>query len=123
MSRADIIFRDTCRDILENGTWDTDFDVPPFSIQTIVENAVHHGVEDGQVENGEVTIVTEKTDQHHFVIVSDNGKGFDTKVLEKKGGSVGFRNTCDRLRIMCGGEVLVESTPDIGTKVTMQIPV
>ena len=102
---------------------DTDFDVPPFSIQTIVENAVHHGVKDGQVENGLIRIETMRSNYFHYVIVSDNGQGFDTSILEKKDGSVGFRNTRDRLRIMCDGEILVESSPELGTKVTMQIPV
>ena len=29
MSKADKIFIDTCRDILDNGVWDTEFDVRP----------------------------------------------------------------------------------------------
>lgn len=29
MSKADVIFIETCKDILENGTWDTDYDVRP----------------------------------------------------------------------------------------------
>ncbi|MCR5586384.1 MAG: histidine kinase [Lachnospiraceae bacterium] len=102
---------------------DKDFEVPPFSIQTIVENAVHHGVKDGQLENGAVRVVTKMEDNYHLVIISDNGEGFDTSIIEKEGNSVGVQNTIDRLRVMCKGEMVIESMPELGTKITFKIPV
>ena len=39
---------------------ETDFDVPPFSVQTLVENAVQHGFKSGQKKNGVIRITTKK---------------------------------------------------------------
>lgn len=39
---------------------ETDFDVPPFFVQTLVENAVQHGFKSGQKKNGVIRITTKK---------------------------------------------------------------
>ena len=57
---------------------DTEFNAPPFSVQTLVENALNHGINDGQLENGKIIISTEKIKKKHIVTVEDNGNGFDT---------------------------------------------
>lgn len=102
---------------------DTDFDVPPFSIQTLVENAVHHGLKDGQREKGFIRISTEKDRKKHIVMVEDNGEGFDASEMKKdSSNSVGINNTRNRIEIMCKGELIVESGPEQGTRVKMIIP-
>ena len=41
---------------------ETDFDIPPFSIQTLVENAVHHGFKSGQIDQGLIRVSTKKAE-------------------------------------------------------------
>jgi sensor histidine kinase YesM len=102
---------------------DTEFDVPPFSIQTLVENALHHGINDGQLAGGSVIISTEKIKNKHIVTVEDNGNGFDTAVLDQEDHHhIGINNTRERVAAMCDGTMSIESAPGKGTKVTMVIP-
>ena len=102
---------------------DTEFDIPPFSIQTLVENALHHGINDGQLENGRVVISTERIKNKHIIVVEDNGNGFDTAILDEENGhSVGIKNTIERITVMCDGTLHIESAPGKGTKITITIP-
>lgn len=104
---------------------DTDFELPPFSVQTAVENAVRHGLRSKTIENGTLTVRTFYRDNRHIVVVEDNGIGFDTeKLSETESGHkhIGIANTKERLRAICKGEMKIESTPDKGTRVTIIIP-
>ena len=102
---------------------DTGFDVPPFCVQTLAENAVHHGFNSGQRENGLIKISTKKENKKHMVVIEDNGAGFDTDELINKGKNcVGITNTRNRLEIMCGGELMIESEPGKGTRAVIVIP-
>lgn len=95
---------------------DTEFDVPPFSVQTLVENALHHGINDGQLENGSISISTDRIKNKHVLVVEDNGNGFDTAVLEKENSRhVGIRNTKDRITAMCNGTLSIDSAVGKGT--------
>ena len=100
---------------------ETDFDVPPFSIQTLVENAVHHGFKSGQGKEGYIRVSTKKDKNRRIVTVEDNGAGFDTSELKKK-GSIGITNTRNRVELMCGGELMIESEPGKGTRAVISIP-
>ncbi len=101
----------------------TDFDVPPFSIQTLVENAVHHGLKSGQREKGIIRVSTKKDGKKRLVVVEDNGTGFDTKELQQKGkNSVGITNTRNRVELMCKGKLLIESEPGKGTRAVIVVP-
>lgn len=100
----------------------TDFDVPPFSIQTLAENAVHHGFKSGQSENGVIRITTKSDGEKRIVSIEDNGAGFDVNELQTKGkNSVGIANTRNRVEIMCKGELIIESTPGKGTRAVIVI--
>ena len=115
---------------------DNSFSVPPLSIQPLVENAIRHGVRIR--EEGIVSVSTRFKDGYHEVTVRDNGKGFDVSTLEldndqneagsrndnekEKGRHIGLVNVRDRIRILCGGTLKIESTPGDGTTVTIKIP-
>ena len=102
---------------------DTDFDVPPFSIQTLVENSLHHGILDGQLEDGEIVIATSRVGKEHIITICDNGVGFDVDELpDQTDNHIGIINTRERLASMCDGRIEIESAPDKGTKVTITIP-
>jgi signal transduction histidine kinase len=51
--------------------------------------------------------------------ITDSGKGFD---VTKASGGLGLPSMRARLR-MLGGELLVHSTPGLGTALTAQVPV
>lgn len=102
---------------------DTDFKIPPFSIQTLVENAIEHGIRRSGIDNGIVSVKTYKNGNAHFVEISDNGMGFDTSIIEDETQSehVGIKNTKARLRLMCRGSLDVKSKINEGTTVIIKI--
>ncbi len=105
---------------------DTDFELPPFSVQTAVENAVKHGLRSKAVENGTLKVKTYYKDNRHIVEIEDNGVGFDTEILNEASSDghrhIGIANTKERLRAICRGEMKIESTPGKGTRATVMIP-
>ena len=103
---------------------DEEFDIPPFSVQTIVENALEHGLRASGTVNGIITVKTYRKDKAHFIEISDNGAGFDTHILdvETQSEHVGIKNTKERLSLMCGGTLEIKSETGKGTVVTMKVP-
>ena len=59
---------------------DSDFDLPPFSVQTLVENAVRHGIRESETGKGTVRIKSYRTETDHVVEVWDDGAGFPEDV-------------------------------------------
>ena len=100
---------------------DESFCVPALTVQPLVENAIKHGARIRK--EGVVTVRTKKTDNGHEVVISDNGCGFDTtQQLGTDKTHIGIRNVEERVRIMCGGSVKIESRLNEGTTVTICIP-
>lgn len=97
-----------------------DFEIPPLSIQLLVENAIVHGL-GRTVDNGCVTIETRKVGDRALVIVSDTGVGFDTSILETR-ESIGLQNMKKRIALMANGTLSIESKIGEGTKATIAIP-
>lgn len=97
----------------------TDFVLPSLSLQPLAENAVRHGVcarEDG----GTLTIRTERKDGKILITVTDDGVGFDPTVKLQDGKiHVGMENVTQRVRTLCGGDVVIDSAPGFGTKATI----
>ncbi|MCR4904036.1 MAG: histidine kinase [Butyrivibrio sp.] len=112
---------------------DKDFNVPPFSVQTLVENALVHGIRKKKGGRGTISLRSYKEDDYHIIEVEDDGAGFDVGILEE--GSlhevdgniqhkhIGINNTIKRLEIMSGGRMEIVSIPDKGTVVKIFIPV
>lgn len=99
-----------------------DFMMPSLSLQPLVENAVRHGI-CGKEDGGTVTICSEKTGSEYLVTVMDDGVGFDPTQLPQDGRShIGLENVRTRLQLLCGGSLTVSSTPGIGTKAVIRIP-
>ena len=106
---------------VEYDTPETDFMIPALSIQPLVENAIRHGVRIRQ--NGIVKVGTVKVSNGYEIIVEDNGKGFDTSSIETADNThIGLRNVRERIKKMCGGTFQIESTENVGTKITLHIP-
>lgn len=106
---------------------DIRFNIPPLTIQPLVENAIRHGVMK-RVEGGTVT-VSVKLDQASICItIEDNGVGMPEDKLatllnengEKRG--VGLANIDQRLKKIYGTGLTVLSKQGQGTKVIMKLP-
>ena len=98
-----------------------DFHIPALTIQPIVENAIKHGLMK-LPQGGTIRVVSYETDSHYCVSVEDDGVGFDTGVLLDERKHVGIRNIRGRLQAMVDGELKIESTVGVGTKVLITIP-
>lgn len=96
------------------------FQVPPLTIQILVENAVKHGLEE-KPEGGSVLIRTEETADSILVTVEDNGVGFPQKDLSAVFG-LGLVNARERLREFCGAALEINSTEGKGTTAVVRIP-
>ncbi len=103
---------------------DTEFDIPPFAVQICVENAIEHGLRIRKIEKATVSVRTYRTNKAHIIEVEDNGVGFDTAALTNDGETehIGIKNTRERLMLMCGGTMKIDSVAEKGTKVTISIP-
>lgn len=100
--------------------------VPPLAIQPLVENAVRHGIMK-KPEGGTVRISVIPSDGGCTVTVSDDGVGIPAQVLADIGerretGGVGLINIGQRLKLLYGSKLHVESWPGEGTRVSYWIP-
>ncbi len=103
---------------------ETEFDVPPLSVQLAVENAVKHGIS-RKLDGGTVTIESYRNTMFNIVTVSDDGVGFDISSLENNSGNkshVGLQNMIFRIETISHGSVDIKSAPGEGTKITFRIP-
>ncbi len=101
----------------------TDFGIPALTLEPIVENAVRHGIRSKPGGRGTVVISSLQTPDGYEVTVQDDGPGFVPGVLPDDGRNhVGIQNVRERLRSVCGGELLIRSEQGQGTSVTIRIP-
>ena len=98
----------------------SDFLIPSLSLQMVVENAIKHGITK-KYEGGSVKITSFEKDNKYFIIVEDDGVGFDVnKVIGEN--HLGFKNSNERLRYFVNGSLIIESEIGKGTKATVVIP-
>lgn len=100
----------------------SEFQIPPLSLQPIVENAVRHGVMVKEM-GGTVVIRAQETKDNWIVSVIDDGVGFDTaRPLAAERAHIGIESVRLRVGAMCAGTFEIESTPQCGTRATITIP-
>ncbi len=98
-----------------------DFSLPALTIQPIVENAIKHGLMKLE-KGGSIRVISYETDTDYCITIEDDGVGFDTSQLIDEKKHIGIRNIRNRLKIMVGGKLEIESTQGVGTKVLITIP-
>ncbi|MEP6466409.1 MAG: histidine kinase [Parafilimonas sp.] len=76
-----------------------DQQVPPMMLQTLVENAIKHGISK-QVNGGLIKVISDFTDSHHELIVENTG------YLNEKNNTDGFgiTSTINRLKLLYGND-------------------
>lgn len=94
---------------------------PPMMIQSLVENAIKHGLEP-KAEGGELLIKAEIVHGKLNVVVADTGLGFGKAATA--GTGVGLANIRERLQLLYGGSATVTVTENrpSGTVVTIALP-
>ncbi|MBC8056979.1 MAG: histidine kinase [Rhizobiales bacterium] len=96
-------------------------DFPSMMIQSLVENAIKHGLEP-KAEGGKLTVRAEIVHGKLAVIVADTGLGFGKAATA--GTGVGLTNIRERLQLLYGNKAsmtVAENTPS-GTLVTLTVP-
>lgn len=112
--------------------WDIDetikIDIPPLSLQTLVENAVRHGVLK-QENGGTVCIRIKNQTTYVEVSIIDNGVGIDASTLAEllsdtndSFRGIGLRNTDNRLKKIYNQRLKIKSKLHVGTTISFHIP-
>ena len=123
--------------MLHDGDFDYEIEVQPeilqceslnLILQPLVENAIHHGIEEKTDGRGKISVRGWKEDNCVWLMVEDNGVGMEQKVADKiltmESKGYGVRNVDERIRL-CYGEkyaMKVESVVGKGTKMTIHFP-
>ena len=99
---------------------------PPMVLQTLIENAIKHGIEP-KPEGGRITVTAEIVDQQLRVDVNDTGVGLpDGNIFgnSKNGTGLGLDNIRSRLALLYPGASRMElrSGHEGGTQVRLTIP-
>ena len=94
---------------------------PPMMLQSLVENAIKHGLEP-KAEGGKLTVAAEIVHGQLAVSVADTGLGFGKAATA--GTGVGLANIRERLQLLYGNraQLSVSENPGGGTRVTITVP-
>lgn len=101
------------------------FNIYPFTLQPLVENAVKHGVSHMKGD-GLIQFSVYQEEDSIVITICDNGKGFDSSVFNSTDPNaakhVGLMNTVDRIQRYLKGTIQIESTLGNGTLITVTFP-
>ena len=95
--------------------------LPSMMLQTLVENAIKHGLEP-KSGGGTVWIIARQVDDALAVTVADDGQGFN---VQSSGTGIGLKNVRERLRLAYGNAAsfnIVANFPN-GVAATINVPV
>jgi len=106
--------------------------IPPFTIQPLVENSIHHGLR-GKTSGGLITISITNRGEWAEVQVEDNGCGIPPAILHrlgasphpsKSGNGIGVYNVNQRLISLYGQDARLQlaNKPDGGCVIRFTIP-
>jgi Putative regulator of cell autolysis len=94
--------------------------LPSMALQTLVENAIKHGLEP-KPGGGTIWVLGREFDDHVTLTVADDGLGFGGST---GGTGIGLKNLRERLRLACGpdaGLAIVSNFPS-GVAATLTLP-
>ena len=101
------------------GLYSADF--PPMMLQSLVENAIKHGLEP-KAEGGAINVTAEVIHGKLAVTVADTGVGFAK--APTAGTGTGLTNIRERLKLIYGeaAELKIDDNTPSGTRVTIVVP-
>jgi two-component system, LytTR family, sensor kinase len=79
------------------------FQIPPMMMQTLVENAIKHGVSN-LIDGGEVELIAYVKEFFLFIQIRNSGQLVNGVAKKPKQGGYGLANTKQRLKLIYGGE-------------------
>ena len=98
---------------------------PPMMVQTLVENAIKHGLEP-KPEGGKLSLKAEVVHGKLTVTVADTGLGFGRAATSgmTAGTGVGLANIRERLQLLYGAKasLTITENPGGGTRVVLAVP-
>lgn len=108
-----------------------DVQIPPFTLQPLVENAIYHAFKNGKA--GKIIVKVQQKDHQLVLIAEDNGCGMRKEQVLKLGKSImkseqgtgtALWNIYQRIHEIYGKEASfqISSTLDVGTKIQIQLP-
>jgi two-component system, LytTR family, sensor kinase len=94
--------------------------VPSFAVQTLVENAIRHGIA-RQPDAGRLTVEASRDGEALVITVTDDGVGIDPGSIQ---AGHGIENTRERLRALYGEKATLEvmKRPEGGTIAILKMP-
>ncbi len=104
---------------VSEGLYSADF--PPMMLQSLVENAIKHGLEP-KADGGSLAVSAEVAHGKLHVSVADTGVGFARAATA--GTGTGLTNIRERLKLIYGDAAELRITPNAptGTRVTIVVP-
>ncbi|GHI00297.1 LytS/YhcK type 5TM receptor domain-containing protein [Neobacillus kokaensis] len=109
-----------------------DVNIPPSTIQPLVENCIQHGLRN-IASDGKIEVIIQQRDSLLQAIVRDNGIGFPEDILKEvtkkpltnhQNSGIGLYNVNQRLISLLGEEAKlhVRNLPEGGSEISFQIP-
>jgi two-component system sensor histidine kinase LytS len=106
--------------------------IPPLTLQPIVENAIKHGIKNKE-SDCRIKITIKKRNRSTYVKVEDNGHGMESErasqigkspIPSETGTGLALYNVNRRLTMMFGEEAAlkIKSEQDTGTEIAFSIP-
>lgn len=107
--------------------------IPPGTLQPLIENSIHHGLQN-MPTGGEINLAVKKTDSQVVFDLEDNGRGIPPELLPilgsvpMKGGEgngIGVHNVNSRLVSLMGpgAKLVFSNKPEGGCHITFTIPI
>lgn len=111
-----------------------DFHIPPFTVQTFVENAIHHEWRAGQPLHIVIKATRLRNEEQDFasISVSDNGDGFPEEMLATLNNPateryaqrhIGLNNIKQRIYLIYGERAVVAFYNNLGSHAEMILPI
>ncbi|MBR3646173.1 MAG: histidine kinase [Lachnospiraceae bacterium] len=102
----------------------TDFKIPTLTLQPLVENAISYGIRKNENGTGKVLVQSKKYEDRIEIRIIDNGPGFvESEVKNKKDRShTGLMNVKERIELVVGGKLIINSEINKGTTVSIILP-
>lgn len=125
----DAAIRDFCNDVTKSGALQVTYisyglenttidQTMAITIYRIVQELLNNAIKHASAQTAIVQLM--RADGQLTVTVEDNGKGFDTKILQKQEG-IGYNNIRSRIEFL-KGQINIQSDTGKGTSVHIELP-